>query len=411
MSHVYFDNNSTTALDERVFNAMLPFMTMQHGNATSRHVYGRTVRDAVEQAREQVAHAVGAYPSQVVLTASGTESNNFAISGIASSLPGSQIVVSSIEHPCVTRPTFAMQKQGYKTKIIGVDSDGLLDLVHLETILKNQGTSPSSLVSAMMVNNETGVIQNVSQIVEIAKRYKAYMHTDAVQALGKIPVSFADLNVSAMTISSHKIYGPQGAGALVLDKRIDIAPLLHGGGQEKGLRSGTENVAAIVGFGAACELAVSELSARANATKTLRDRFEQGLAQMGAVMFGNKVARIPNTSFFAFPNIEGETLVMALDRKGFAVASGSACSSDSTEPSHVLLAMGVAPDTARGAVRISFGANQKHTNTIEQVDQFLVILKQELQRLKQMAGVQFDMQSNTQLDTYLHTQPNNIKAA
>ncbi len=390
MSNVYFDNNSTTALDERVLNAMLPFMTMQHGNATSRHAYGRTVRDAVEQAREQVANAVGAYPSQVVFTASGTEANNFAISGIAGNSPNSQIVVSSIEHPCVTRPTFAMQKLGYKTKIVGVDSDGLLDLVHLESILKNQAASPTSLVSVMMVNNETGVIQNISKIAEIAKRYKAYLHTDAVQALGKIPVDFAGLNVSAMTISSHKIYGPQGAGALIVDKRIDIAPLLHGGGQEKGLRSGTENVAAIVGFGAACDLAISELSIRSSATKALRDHLEQGLVQMGAFMFGNKAARILNTSFFAFPNIEGETLVMALDRKGFAVASGSACSSDSTEPSHVLLAMGISPDVARGAVRVSFGANQKPTNTLEQVDHFLVVLKQELQRLKQMTGVQFD---------------------
>ncbi len=394
MSSIYFDNNSTTALDERVLSAMLPFMSMQQGNATSRHVYGRAVRNAVEQAREQVANAVGAYPSQVVFTASGTEANNFAINGMTGNFPDSQIVVSSIEHPCVTRPTFALQKYGYKTKIIGVDSDGLLDLVHLEHILKSAGANPTLLVSAMTVNNETGVIQDIRAIAEIAKRYKAQFHTDAVQALGKIPVNFASLNDNldscAMTISSHKIYGPQGAGALVLDKRIDILPLLHGGGQEKGLRSGTENVAAIVGFGAACELAISELTTRSSHTRTLRDHLELGLTQMGAVMFGNKVARIPNTSFFAFPNIEGETLVMALDRKGFAVASGSACSSDSTEPSHVLLAMGITPDLARGAIRVSFGADGIGSNTLEQVDQFLVVLKQELQRLKQMSGVRFD---------------------
>lgn len=398
MASIYFDNNSTTALDAQVLKAMLPFMTMQQGNATSRHVYGRTVRDAVERAREQVANAVGAYPTQVVFTASGTEANNFAINGIAGNLPNSQIAVSSIEHPCVTRPTFAMQKYGYKTKIIGVDHDGLIDLVHLENILKNSGDNPTSLVSVMTVNNETGVIQDVRAVAEIAKRYKAHFHTDAVQALGKIPVDFAglndELNMCAMTISSHKIYGPQGAGALVLDKRIDILPLLHGGGQEKGLRSGTENVAAIVGFGEACELAVSELYSRSNHTRNLRDHLEQGLTQMGAVIFGNKATRITNTSFFAFPNIEGETLVMALDRKGFAVASGSACSSDSTEPSHVLLAMGVAPDLARGAVRVSFAANVSNgeigSNTIEQVDEFLVVLKQELQRLKQMTGVRFD---------------------
>ena len=392
MASIYFDHNSTTALDARVLEAMLPFMTMQHGNATSRHVYGRTVRDAVEQAREQVAKAVGAYAPQVVFTSGGTEANNFAITGIVGNVAHSQIAVSSIEHPCITRPTFAMQKQGHKTKIIGVDTDGKLDLIHLQSILNNE--TPTSLVSSMMVNNETGVIQDVRAIAEMAKRHKAYMHTDAVQALGKVSVDFnalnTDLNNCAMTISSHKIYGPQGAGALIIDKRIDIAPLLHGGGQEKGLRSGTENVAAIVGFGVACELAVTELAARNAHNLALRNQLEIGLAQLSqadgalsATIFGNHAARIANTSFFAFNNIEGETLVMALDRKGFSVASGSACSSDSTEPSHVLLAMGINSDLARGAIRVSFGRQ----NTLEQVGQFLVTLKQELQRLKQLTAI------------------------
>ena len=387
MASVYFDHNSTTALDARVLEVMLPFVTMQHGNATSRHVYGRTVRDAVEQAREQVANAVGAYASQIVFTAGGTEANNFAISGIAGNLPDTQIAVSSIEHPCITRPTFAMQKQGHKTKIIAVDHDGKLDLIHLQSILKSDAASPTSLVSVMMVNNETGVIQDIREIAEMAKRHKAYMHTDAVQALGKIPVNFAELNTDlnncAMTISSHKIYGPQGAGALIVDKRLDMVPLLHGGGQGKGLRSGTENIAAIVGFSAACELAASELTARTKHTLTLRTGLAELSSEMNVAIFGNNVARISNTSFFAFPNIEGETLVMALDRKGFAVASGSACSSDSTEPSHVLLAMGVEPDLARGAIRVSFGVQ----NMIDQVDQFLVTLKQELQRLKQLTAI------------------------
>ena len=392
MANIYFDNNSTTALDERVLETMLPFMTMQHGNPTSRHIYGRTVRDAVEQAREQVANAVGAYASQVVFTSGGTEANNLAITGMAGNRSNSQIAVSSIEHPCITRPTFAMQKYGYKTKIIGVDTNGKLDLIHLQSILNNE--TPTSLVSTMMVNNETGVIQDVRAMAEIAKRHNAYMHTDAVQALGKVALDFSalntDLNNCAMTISSHKIYGPQGAGALVIDKRIDLVPLLHGGGQEKGLRSGTENVAAIVGFGVACELAVSELAARTAHSLALRNQLEVGLSQLGqidstlgATIFGNHAARIANTSFFAFNNIEGETLVMALDRKGFAVASGSACSSDSTEPSHVLLAMGVDSDLARGAIRVSFGMQ----NTLEQVDQFLVTLKQELQRLKQLTAI------------------------
>jgi cysteine desulfurase len=240
----------------------------------------------------------------------------------------------------------------------------------------------------MLANNETGVLQDVPAISEMAREHKAFMHTDAVQALGKMPVNFIDLGVHAMTISSHKIGGPQGAGALVLDKRIDIYPLLHGGGQEKGLRSGTENVAAVVGFGKACELAVENTQIFSKHTETLRNRFETGLVKMHAVIFGHNAKRLPNTSFFAFANdkgdvIEGETLVTALDKVGFAVSSGSACSSASTEPSHVLIAMGIEPDVARGALRVSFGAN----NTTEQVDAFLKALAKEVKRLKQMTAI------------------------
>ncbi|HSG92157.1 MAG TPA: aminotransferase class V-fold PLP-dependent enzyme, partial [Methylotenera sp.] len=195
--------------------------------------------------------------------------------------------------------------------------------------------------------------------------------------------SFTDLNVHAMTVSSHKIHGPQGAAALILDKRVDIQPLLYGGGQERGLRSGTENVAAIVGFGMACEFALANLSSFGSHTKALREQFEQGLKSMDVAIFSNEVARIPNTCFFAVNGIEGETLVMALDRKGFAVASGSACSSDSTEPSHVLLAMGVSEDVARGAIRVSFGGH----NNAQQVSNLLETLKNEILRLKQLTGI------------------------
>jgi cysteine desulfurase len=209
------------------------------------------------------------------------------------------------------------------------------------------------------------------------------VHTDAVQALGKIKLNFTDLNVHAMTISSHKIHGPQGAAALILDKRLDLQPLLHGGGQERGLRSGTENIAAIVGFGAACELAATNTQDFITHTLALREQLERGLAQMKVTIFGGQVARLSNTSFFAIDGIEGETLVMALDRKNFAVASGSACSSDSTEPSHVLLAMGVNPDVARGAVRVSFGAQ----NTNDDVANFLDTLQHEILRLKQLTAM------------------------
>ena len=380
----YLDHNSTTALKTEVLEAMLPFMTNQHGNATSRHSFGRTARAAVEHAREQVAAAVGAYANQIVFTASGTEANNFAVHGIASSLQPTQILTSAIEHPCVSRPALAMQAASSQAKVlqarsIKVDENCNIDLQHLQNLLQ----TPTSLVSVMLANNETGVIQNIEKVAELARTHKACVHTDAVQALGKIPVEFFALNVHAMTISSHKIGGPLGAGALVIDKRIDIQPLLHGGGQEKGLRSGTENVAAIVGFGVACELAVSNLTAFDMQTEKLRKHLETGLSKLNAVVFGQNALRLPNTSFFSFPNIDGETLVIALDKVGFAVASGSACSSDSDEPSHVLLAMGVEEDLARGAVRVSFGMS----NTLEQVQHFLTALEHELTRLRNLTAI------------------------
>jgi cysteine desulfurase len=380
-NQVYFDHNSTTALKKEVLEAMLPFMANQHGNATSRHSFGRTARAAVEHAREQVAAAVGAYANQIVFTASGTEANNFAVHGICSNLLPAQILTSAIEHPCVSRPALALalSNRGYKAHSIQVDADCNIKMAHLQKLLQ----TPTNLVSVMLANNETGAIQDIAKVAEITREHKAYVHTDVVQALGKIPVDFFALNVHAMTISSHKIGGPLGAGALVLDKRIDIQPLLHGGGQEKGLRSGTENVAAIVGFGAACELAVKNLTTFDMHTENLRKHLEAGLGNLNAVIFGQNDLRIPNTSFFAFKNLDGETLVTALDKAGFAVASGSACSSDSDKPSHVLLAMGVEEDLARGAIRVSFGMN----NTLDQVQHFLVALEKELTRLKSMVAI------------------------
>lgn len=379
MTSIYLDHNATTALDSRVLEAMLPWMRSQSGNPTSRHVFGRSARDAIEHARAQIAESCGAYPSQVILTASGTETNNFAIKGIAANRPDTQILYSAVEHPCVSRPAIAMQQAGWVSHKIAVDENGIIDTAQLKTHL----AAPTSLVSVILANNETGVMQNIAEIAEISRQAGAFMHTDAVQGLGKIPLDFTELNVHAMTVSSHKIHGPQGAAALILDKRVDIQPLLHGGGQEKGLRSGTENVAAIVGFGMACELAIANLNSYRNTTQALRDQFEHGLKSLNVSIFGNKVARLPNTSFFAIEGIEGETLVTALDRQGFAVASGSACSSDSTEPSHVLLAMGVHHDLARGAVRVSFGAQ----NTAQQVENFLSALKHEILRLKQLTGI------------------------
>ena len=379
MSHVYFDHNATTQIDGRVLDAMLPWMRTQSGNPSSRHQFGRAAREAVAQAREQVARACGAQASQVVFTASGTEANNLAIKGLADYLPHGQILSSAVEHPCVTRSAMAMRALGHASNSIPVGSDGKVDRAEM----KAQLSQATSLVSVMLANNETGVLQDVAELAELARAHGSLMHTDAVQALGKIAINFNDLNVHAMTVSSHKLHGPQGAAALILDKRLDIQPLLHGGGQERGLRSGTENVAAIVGFGLACELASQQLADYQGHTLSLRTQLETGLAAMNATIFGAQSIRLSNTSFFAMDGIEGETLVVALDRKGFAVASGSACSSDSTEPSAVLLAMGVQEDLARGALRVSLGQQ----NTAQQVSDFLQLLQQEIVRLKQLSAM------------------------
>jgi cysteine desulfurase len=379
MSHVYFDHNATTQIDARVLDAMLPWMKAQSGNPSSRHQFGRAAREAVAQAREQVARACGAQASQVVFTASGTEANNLAIKGLADYVPQGQILSSAVEHPCVTSSATAMRAQGHASNSIPVGSDGKVD----QAQMKAQLSQATSLVSVMLANNETGVLQDVAELAEIARAHGSLMHTDAVQALGKIDLNFNDLNVHAMTVSSHKLHGPQGAAALILDKRMDIQPLLHGGGQERGLRSGTENVAAIVGFGLACELASQQLTDYQAHTLSLRTQLEKGLVAMNATIFGAQSKRLSNTSFFAMDGIEGETLVVALDRKGYAVASGSACSSDSTEPSAVLLAMGVQEELARGAVRLSLGKQ----NSAQQVADFLQQLQQEILRLKQLSAM------------------------
>lgn len=379
MKTAFFDHNSTTALKPQVLEAMLPWLTQPSGNPTSRHVYGRNARDAMELARKQIADCVGVQASQVVFTSGGTEANNFAIKGITANLTPSQLVISAIEHPCVTRPAQSLAWHDWKVVQIGVDNQGMIDLALAEQALKMH----TGLISAMLANNETGAIQPIADLAKLAKAHGALLHTDAVQAFGKMDVNMPRLGVQAMTISSHKIGGPVGVGALILDKRVDIAPLLHGGGQERGLRSGTENVAGIIGFAQACQLAMQSLSTRYDSVLSLRRQLEAGLNRLGAVIFATQAERLPNTSFFAIPNIEGETLVTALDKAGFAVASGSACSSDSTEPSHVLLAMGIEPDLARGAVRVSLS----DSNTSEEITQFLAALQQEMQRLKGLNAV------------------------
>ncbi|TCV90751.1 cysteine desulfurase family protein [Sulfurirhabdus autotrophica] len=375
----YLDHNATTPLDEKVFEAMLPYFRQHFGNASSRHEYGRNARKAVEEAREQVANAVGAHPSQVIFTSGGTEANNFMLKGASAYLKPSQLVVGSVEHPSVMKPAQELACMGWSLRKIASDGHGLLDLSDAELALQ----TPTGLVSTMLVNNETGVIQNVSAIAELARKQGAWMHTDAVQALGKINVNFASLNVHAMTLSAHKIYGPKGAAALVVDKRLELKPLISGGGHEKGLRAGTENVSAIVGFGVACELAQKRLAGSSGILFAMREKLENGLAGLGAVIFGQATNRVQNTSYFAFPGIDGETLVMELDRTGYAVASGSACSSGSTEPSSVLMAMQVERDLARGALRVSLGKDTADA----QIDGFVVALETVLARLRKLSAI------------------------
>lgn len=379
MEHVYFDHNSTTPLDDGVFEAMLPYLRGRYGNASSRHEAGTVARRAVDAARQQVAALVNAQPSQVIFVSGGTEANNLFIKGAAGYLKPSQIAVSAIEHPCVAKPAQELARQGWRLRKLTVSRAGAIELADVDAALKE----PTGIVSVMLANNETGVIQDVAAVAASARVAKAWMHTDAVQALGKIPVDFPALGVHAMTISAHKIYGPKGAAALVVDKRLQLRPLIHGGGHEQGLRSGTENVPAIVGFGAACELAAGRMQELAKRQLAMRERLEQGLQGMGAAIFGEDAPRIPNTTYFAFKGIVGETLVIELDKAGYAVAPGAACSSASPEPSATLLAMGVDAELARGAVRFSLGAG----NTPPQVDDFLRALKSVVSRLRNLTAM------------------------
>jgi cysteine desulfurase len=333
----------------------------------------------VNDAREKVAALVNVQPSQVVFVSGGTEANNFFIKGAAGYLKPTQIAVSAIEHPCVAKPAQELARHGWKVRKLAVSRDGAIDLDDVDAAL----VEPTGIVSVMLANNETGVIQDVAGVAARARHANAWMHTDAVQALGKIPVDFAALGVHAMTISAHKLYGPKGAAALVVDKRLELRPLIAGGGHEQGLRSGTENVAAIVGFGAACELAAGRMADLAARFEKMRERLEQGLHEQGAVIFGERARRIPNTAYFAVSGIDGEALVIELDKQGFAVAAGAACSSASTEPSATLLAMGVPLELARGAVRFSLGAG----NSMGQIEEFLRTLAATVARLKRLTAM------------------------
>ena len=376
---VYLDHNATTPLHEAVREAMLPWLGERFGNASSRHEYGRAARKAIDEARAQVAAAVGAHPTEVIFTSGGSEANNLFIKGAAATQKPGLVAVSAIEHPCVREPARQLAKSGWRFAEIAVDGEGRVDARDFERLLADK----PRLASVMLANNETGVLQDVAALAAPVKARGGWMHCDAVQALGKVKVDFRALGVHGLTVSAHKIQGPLGAGALIVDKRVELAPLIAGGGQERNLRSGTENVMAIVGFGKACELAVAAMDERAQRLAVLRERLEAGLAQLGARIFSAAASRLPNTSFFALAGIDGETLVGKLDRAGFAVASGSACSSANPEPSHTLMAMGVEAGLARAAIRVSLGAGSSE----QDIDGFLKTLGENLASLRTLAAV------------------------
>ncbi|MFZ4502693.1 MAG: cysteine desulfurase family protein [Methylovulum sp.] len=362
---IYLDNNATTALDERVLESMLPFLSTHYGNPSSLYRQGRIARSALDTAREQIAHACSTSPNQIIFTSGGTESNHLALNSLS---PKASLAISAIEHPSILEQAQILKRQGISLQSIGVSKEGVITPTQLESIF---AIKPPDLISIMHGNNETGVIQDIRFISEQCKALNVKLHTDASQTFGKIPVSFSNLGVDFMTISSHKIYGPKGCGALLYTKQNQPHPMLYGGGQEQQFRAGTENVAAIVGFGKAAELAYAELQQRYHHTKILSQYLETKLSTIpGMTIFGHGVERLPNTIQFSIDNINGEMLLMKLDQKGIAVSSGSACANNSKSSSKVIIAMGYPVITAESAIRVSFGKN----NTEQEVALFFETL-------------------------------------
>jgi cysteine desulfurase len=350
---IYLDHNATAPLDPRVLDAMRPWLLGAHGNPASVHRPGRAAHEALEQARAQVAALVSAKPAEVVFTGGGTEADNLALKGVCWGKPSGRLLIGAIEHSAVMGPADALAELGWQVEQFSVDGEGRYDLTALDEALARKG---GKLVSAMLANNETGVLQDVAGIAGRVHAAGALLHCDAVQAAGKIPVDFRALGADLMTLSAHKLNGPRGVGALVMDRRVDLKPLVHGGGQEQGLRSGTENLAGIVGFGKAAELARVELSQHAKHARELRDALEAEVRKLPAVhIFSGGAERLPNTLQFGIAGLDGEWLVMELDKRGIAVSSGSACHSGKGEPSHVLTAMGLDAPIAKGALRVSLG--------------------------------------------------------
>ncbi len=382
MRKVYLDNNATTRMAEEVLEAMLPYYKDIYGNASSIHEFGRQARRGIDDARQKVADLLGAAsPEEIIFTGSGTESDNFAIKGVAHALKakGNHIIASAIEHQAVLNVCKALEKDGYRVTYLKVDQYGVVDLEELKKSIADK----TILISIMYANNEVGTIEPVEEIGRIVKEKGIYFHTDAVQATGKIPFHVKDMKLDLLSMSAHKIYGPKGVGALYIRKGTKITPLLHGGHHEMGKRAGTENVAGIVGLGRAAELAKKELPSEAKRLTELRDYLYKGITAKieDARLNGHPQDRLPNTLNVGFKYLEGESIILNLDMEGIAVSTGSACTSGSLEPSHVLTAMGIDPADTQGSVRFSLGRD----NTKEDMDYVLEVLPPIIKRLRAMS--------------------------
>ncbi len=362
MRRIYLDHNATAPVRPEVLAAMLPFFSDQFGNASSIHWQGQQARRAVDRARQQVADFLGARPQEIVFCSGGTEADNLAIRGAAGQ---GSVVTTAVEHPAVLETCRDLEARGVEVITLPVDGDGLVDLQAAGEAI----TGETTLVSVMLANNDTGTVQPVEQVARLARERGVTVHTDAVQAAGRVPLDVDRLGVDLLSLSGHKLGGPKGGGALYARRGTELTAQLTGGEHERGLRAGTENVPAVVGLGAACELAGEELERAAALMAGLRDRMWQALGErlgprQRPQLNGHRERRLPNTLNLSFPGIEGEALLLNLDLLGVAVSTGSACSSGTVEPSHVLVAMGLPDERAQGAIHISLGP----VNTEEEVD-------------------------------------------
>jgi len=380
---IYLDHAATTPTDPAVVEAMLPWLTEEFGNPAALYSLGLTAARAVQQARQTVASTIGADPEEIYFTSGGTEANNWAILGTAEAhqSKGRHLVTSAIEHHAVLEPMQFLAKHGYEVTLVPVDSAGLVDPDEVRKALRRD----TILVSIMHANNEIGTIQPIAEIGRITRQAGVLFHVDAVQSLGKIPVNVEELGVDMLSASAHKFYGPKGVGFLYLRKRTRVTPLLHGGAQERGRRAGTLNVPGIVGMAKALELARERMQEDAVREATLRDRLWEGLRRSIEAIYlnGDPSRRLPNNLNVRLDGIEGESMILMLDMEGICVSSGSACTSGSLDPSHVLLALGIPPENAHGSLRVTLG----RSTTEDDIDFFLQVFPPIVARLREISPV------------------------